>query len=79
MLLFPHLLSLFSGAQAIDEACEAARSICMTNANAAVFCMYPIPHTSLERSTCVGHRRVLEDRLMQPLDCVTRKCVLCCK
>lgn len=57
-----------SRAQAIDEACEAARSICMTNANAAVFCMYPIPHTSLERSTCVGHRRVLEDRLMQTME-----------
>lgn len=47
----------------MDEACDCAKSIASANSNSALFVLFPIPHTSVEKNTCVDYRRIIEDRL----------------
>jgi len=68
---------VLSGSAQISEACEAAKSIAGANPNSALLVLFPVPHTSLEKKTCVEYRRQIEDRLMTchgfkfEIDCVT--------
>lgn len=49
---------------AVDEVCDAAKSIAHHNANAVLLVMLPVCHASVDKLTIVKKRREVEDRLM---------------
>lgn len=51
----------------MEDACEAARSITTANPNAALFVLFPLVHSSVEKSATIKNRRLIEDRLLQRL------------
>ena len=63
-LQFMFILYVLSGSAQVSEACEAAKSIAGANPNSALLVLFPVPHTSLEKKTCIEYRRQIEDRLM---------------
>lgn len=60
----------FRGQVSADEAADVGKSICNANENAALLCLYPIPHQSCDKAATIKHRRLLEDRLMSRLDLI---------
>ena len=52
----------------VDEAVDLAKQMSASFSQALVFAFMPQQHSSIEQATVVGHRRLLEDRLMALLD-----------
>ena len=52
----------------MDEAVELGRQLSASYPQALLFALMPQQHGSVGQATIVGHRRLLEDKLMAPLD-----------
>lgn len=51
----------------MDEAVELAKSVSASFSQAVVFVLMPQHHGSIDCTTVVSHRRLMEDRLMASL------------
>lgn len=51
----------------IDDAIELARSLSSSFSQAVAFALLPQHHGSIETTTVISHRRLMEDRLMASL------------
>lgn len=53
---------MLPGGLAVDEAVDAAKSVCNANPNAMLFVFYPQFHTSNEKQQVIHNRRKVEDK-----------------
>ena len=51
------------GPTLVDDAVELAKSISASFAQAVIFALKPQHHGSIESTTVIAHRRILEDKL----------------
>ena len=52
----------------MDEAADVAKSVSATNENAFLFAFHGQVHQSVDKASVIGHRRLLEDKLMGQMD-----------
>ena len=52
----------------VDEAVDLGKQLSASFPQALLFVLIPQQRGSIDQATVVGHRRLLEDRLMAPLD-----------
>ncbi len=53
------------GTLRVDEACDAAKSVACANINGAIFVLFPVPHSSCDKTRCMNNRRYIEDKFKQ--------------